>query len=53
MARKTEQYILIADENGEPFYASLEELAFLAQRNEDFAFKLEHDFQDEDGYGYD
>lgn len=48
--RKSEFFGVLADENGEPFYATLEELAFLAERNEDFAFKLEHDFQDEDDY---
>ena len=53
MARKTEQYILVADDNGEPCYVSLSELAFLAERDENFAFKLEHDFQDGDDYGYD
>ncbi len=53
MVRKNEFYTVIADENGEPFYASIEELAFLAQRNEDFAWKLEHQFEDGDDFGYD
>ncbi len=52
MARKSEQYILIADENGDPFYVGLSELAFLAERDENFAWKMEHEFQDEDDYGY-
>jgi len=52
MARKTEQYILLADDNGEPCYVSLSELAMLCERDENFAWKLEHDFQDKDYDGY-
>lgn len=54
MGRKTEPpYTVLIDSNGEPFYASLTDIATLCERDENFLFKVEHDFQDEDDYGYD
>ena len=54
MSKKTEPpYTVLIDDNGEPYYASLSDLAALCERDENFLFKVEHDFQDEDDYGYD
>ena len=52
MARKTEPYTVLIDDNGEPYYASLTEIAALCERDENFAFKLEHHFEDEDEWDY-
>jgi len=53
MSKKSEPYtVLIDSTTGEPYYASLTEIAALCERDEAFAWKLEHDTQDGDEWDY-
>jgi hypothetical protein len=53
MGNKSEPYTVLIDDEGNPFYASLSDIAALCERDENFLFTVERACEDEDDYGYD
>jgi len=52
MSKNDEPRIVIVNDSGEPYYASLTEIALLCERDEHQMWKLENDWQDDDYDGY-